>query len=355
MKQLLAQLDETPTDIELLTTLLDVRGADAEILRDAATECMHAHVGDNVYFRGLVEVTNRCHLNCYYCGIRRDRDIPRYTVQADDILAAARLCSRLGFGSLVLQSGEIRSDSYVNFICDIVARIKRETRTVQQPNGLGITLSLGVFSRTQYQRMFDAGAHRYLLRIETSDDSLFARLHPPAQSLAERFEALNTLREIGFQVGTGVMIGLPGQTTRMLAQDVFTFKRLDVDMIGMGPFLPSSDTPMGHAQILSSAQRLQLGLNMIAVTRLVCKDINIASTTALEGLHPHGRLLGLQYGANVAMPNLTPAENRVNYKLYDDKPTAQSVDGAVAAIESIGRRVAKNVFGDSKHFFNRCS
>ena len=354
MKSLLEALRTTKSpDISQLTRLLSVRNEQRDMLRNAAFECLTAHVGLRVFFRGLVEVTNRCVQDCHYCGIRKSAPVTRYTVGEVEILAAAHHCNQLGFGSMVLQSGELPSDAYVDFICRQVERIKRETRSDVLPGGLGITLSIGVLSRAQYQRLFDAGAHRYLLRIETSDADLFAALHPPSQTLEARFEAIAALQEIGFQTGTGVMIGLPGQTLEMLANDILTFKRLDVDMVGMGPFLPAENTPLATATIPSQSERLQLGLNMIALTRLVCSDINIASTTALEALHPQGRLLGLQFGANVAMPNFTPAINRVNYKLYDDKPMAQPVDDAVDAVEALGRPVARNELGDPKHFFIR--
>ena len=354
MKDLLQALLSTSTpDASLLAKLLATRGDESVQLSAAANACMVENVGNDVYFRGLMEVSNRCVHNCYYCGIRKDATVARYQVSEDEILLAARECDELGFGSMVLQSGELPSDKYVDFIARGVERIKKETCSERLPAGLGITLSIGVLSKAQYQRLFDAGAHRYLLRIETSNDALFASLHPPEQSLAGRYNAIETLRSIGFQTGTGVMIGLPGQTLEMLAEDILTFQRLDIDMVGMGPFLPSVSTPMANADILPAMERFQLGLNMIALTRLVCRDINIASTTALEGLHPEGRLKGLQYGANVAMPNLTPIDKRIHYKLYDNKPMTQSVHQAVAAIERIGRSVALNEFGDSRHFFHR--
>ncbi|MBN2527327.1 MAG: [FeFe] hydrogenase H-cluster radical SAM maturase HydE [Deltaproteobacteria bacterium] len=340
-------------DVGLLTELLAARGDDCELLRAAAHECMRQYVGEAVYFRGLVEVTNICSQNCYYCGIRKDATVVRYRLSEDEILLAARECMRLGFGSMVLQSGEISSDAYVDFICRVVARIKSETRSDVLTDGLGITLSIGVLSRAQYQRLFDAGAHRYLLRIETSNEKLFRTLHPEEQSLAGRYEAIHDLQSVGFQTGTGVMIGVPGQSMHMMAADILTFRRLDIDMVGMGPYLPSQNTPMAGVPILSADERYQLGLNMIALTRLVCQDINIASTTALEGLHPSGRLEGLRYGANVAMPNLSPVEYRPNYRLYDDKPTTQSAQDAVAAIEQIGRKVALNTLGDPRHYYAR--
>ena len=354
ISNLIERLDNpSEVDVDVLTTLLGLRGAECERLRDAAIHCMARTVGTSVYLRGLVEVTNRCRQNCYYCGIRRDASIERYRVTEDEILDAARTCSQLGFGSMVLQSGELTSDAHVDFISRAVARIKKETVSEALPDGLGITLSIGVLSPSQYQQLYDAGAHRYLLRIETSNPSLFAAIHPPEQSLNQRLDAIGSLRAVGFQVGTGVIIGLPGQTLRMLAEDILMFQKLDVDMIGMGPFLPSAATPMANVAISSVSERLQLGLNMIAVTRLVLRDVNIASTTALEGLHPEGRLQGLAYGANVAMPNLTPLHQRPHYKLYDNKPFSQSVDDAVAAIETTGRRVALNEYGDSKHYFRR--
>ncbi|MBN2716400.1 MAG: [FeFe] hydrogenase H-cluster radical SAM maturase HydE [Deltaproteobacteria bacterium] len=354
MKTLLDALHTTDSpSVPQLVRLLAARNDDGNMLRDAAIACMTRHVGDTVFLRGLVEVSNRCVQNCHYCGIRADAPVSRYRVTEDELMQAAHQCNRLGYGSMVLQSGEMPSDGYVDFICRAVEKIKKSTASDILPSGLGITLSLGVLSQPQYQRLFDAGAHRYLLRIETSDARLFASLHPKAQSLSARLEALERLQSVGFQTGTGVMTGLPGQTLEMLANDILTFRKLNIDMVGMGPFLPSDNTPMANARVLPAMERFQLGLNMIAVTRLVCRDINIASTTALEALHPQGRLLGLQWGANVAMPSFTPEKKRIFYTLYNDKPMSATVDGVVAAIETIGRKVGLNAYGDPRHFFSR--
>lgn len=353
VNELIEKLNQCPTDVSILAALLQTEGEECEQLAVAAMDCMTREVGVEVYLRGLVEMSNVCIHNCYYCGIRRDADVARYTVTEQQIIDATKECSNLGYGSMVLQSGELPTDGYVDFVCRVVERMKKETRSDVQPDGVGITLSLGVLSKPQYQRLFDAGAHRFLLRIESSNEALFKKIHPPSQKLEERYVAIAHLAEIGFQTGTGVMIGLPTQTIQMLANDIVMFQQLDIDMVGMGPFLPSANTPMANWPIATPLERLQLGLNMIAVTRLACRDINIASTTALEALHPNGRNLGLAYGANVAMPNFSPFDKRSSYKLYDNKPVLNENIDAIAIIEKTGRPVARYQKGDPLHYFSR--
>jgi biotin synthase len=316
-------------------------------------------VGNRVYFRGLLEFSNRCALSCLYCGIRRDNvAVARYTLSLEEIRQGARRVAERGWGSLVLQSGENTSPSNVDFICHAVRRIKEDTCSSRLPSGLGITLSTGVHSIDAYLQFFAAGAHRYLLRVETTDADLFARIHPAEQTLEERVQALRNLRAAGFLVGTGVMIGLPGQTHRMLARDILFFKDMEVDMVGMGPYQPHRDTPMAGLPIMSSEERLALSLRMIAVTRLVLKKVNIASTTALETLSPSGRELGIAFGANVAMPNVTPDSERRNYQLYDGKPCLdEAADASGMALhqkmESLGRIVGIDEWGDSRHSTDR--
>lgn len=331
-------------------------------LAAAADETMRAEVGDAVRFRGLLEFSNVCRADCLYCGIRRSNGtVHRYTLSRDDVLAAARHCAEAGYGSLTLQAGERRDAAFIDYVCRVLESMKTETRGPDLPDGLGITLSVGEQSPDTYRRFFEAGAHRYLLRIETSSPELFARIHPPGQRYADRRAALHAVRDAGFQVGTGVMIGLPGQTVEDLAADIRFFAIEGVDMIGMGPYLPHASTPMGSGQHLGEGERAQLldrTLRMIALTRLVLRDVNIAATTALQTLDVLGRERALQGGANVVMPVVTPVSVRSGYQLYDGKACldedrtmcAGCISGRVAWT---GRPVEANRWGDAPHFERR--
>jgi biotin synthase len=217
---------------------------------------------------------------------------------------------------------------------------------------------VGEQTERTYRRFFSAGAHRYLLRIETTSPSLFAQIHPPAQTLASRLDCLATLRRVGYHVGTGVMIGLPRQTVEDLARDVLFFRDQDIDMIGMGPYIVHNRTPMSlHAAEAAPRKKeiFELSLKMIALTRLVCKDVNIASTTALQAMEHTGREQGLEFGANIIMPQVTPLEVRRNYLLYEGKPcldeNARLCKSCLEGrIRGIGREVAVNEWGDSPHY-----
>lgn len=326
-----------------------------ESIRCAAEEVLFANCGKNVFFRGLIEFSNRCRQDCNYCGIRRsNKNVHRYEISSDSILEAARDCARLGYGSLVLQSGERQGEPFLSYVVDTVRRIKEETRSPQLPDGLGITLCVGEQNPDTYQRFWEAGAHRYLLRIETSNPLLFSKIHPPDQTLQTRIACLNSLREIGFQVGTGVMIGLPGQTVEDLADDIEFFHEYDIDMIGMGPYIPHEGTPLGRESCPDGETRLRLSLLTIAVARLALNDVNIAATTALQTLHPFGREKGLQFGANIMMPQLTPLEFRRDYLLYPGKPcleesASQCYSCLETRIRAIQRTIGYHQWGDSKH------
>ena len=326
-----------------------------EAVRAEAERVLLENCGDGVYLRGLVEASNACACDCLYCGIRKsNRTVNRYTLSLDDIMACARQCAEMGYGSMVIQSGERADKKFIDLIAGVVERIKAETRTEQQPEGLGITLCIGQQSYETYKRLYDAGAHRYLLRIETTNPELFARIHPSDQSFASRVECLSMLREIGYQVGTGVMIGLPGQTLGNLADDILFFARHDIDMIGMGPFIPHPETPLGDAPCLDVEDRVRLALLMIAATRLKLRDVNIASTTALQALDPVGREKGLKFGANVIMPQMSPQDVRADYQLYPGKPcldeNAKECQSCLnMRIEFAGRKIGYHAWGDSLH------
>ena len=314
--------------------------------------------GDTVHFRGLIEISNICIKNCYYCGIRNsNHNVERYILDDKDILDAVDFAFKYQFGSIVFQSGERSDDIFINKIDNLLQIIKKKTG-----GKLGITLSLGEQTEETYRRWFDSGAHRYLLRIEATNRELFENIHPfdSNHSFESRFECLNLLKKIGYQTGTGVMIGLPGQTMSDLADDIMFFKSLDVDMVGMGPYIEHKDTPLFEKLDLlwPINRRFEIALNMIAVLRIVMPDINIASATALQAIDPEGREKALQWGANIIMPNITPTENRKNYILYKNKPGIDEsaddvVSGLLSRIKSVGKDVAFSEWGDSKHYYNR--
>ena len=252
----------------------------------------------------------------------------------------------------MLQAGELTGDAHVSFITDIVRKIKKLS-----DGELGITLSLGEQSDDVYREWFAAGAHRYLLRIETSNPELYRKLHPSDHDFNERVRCLKSLSDIGYYTGTGVMIGLPGQTLENLADDILFFRDLDADMIGMGPFIPHHGTPMAESIPdfeKVKYEQLDLALKMIAATRIVLKDVNIAAATALQAIDEFGRERGLKAGANIIMPNITETKYRAGYQLYDNKPCLDEnaslcrgcLDGRIA---SIGETVGSRQWGDSPH------
>lgn len=353
-------------DVSTMASWLDGRfeGGDGA-LASLAREVMLAEVGPNVHLRGLLEFSNRCRCDCFYCGIRRSNRSERdFTLTEDEIASVARHCLASGFGSMTLQSGERRDDAFVSFVERMIRRIKAETVTHDLPNGLGITLCVGEQSRETFARFFEAGAHRYLLRIETSDPDLFARLHPPKQSYDARVRALVDIKEIGYQLGTGVMIGIPGQDAGALARDVKFFRDIDADMIGMGPYIEADGTAaveMNRRRLLPAGtahERLRRSLRMIGVTRIALRDVNIAATTALQALSPTGREAGLAFGANVMMPIVTPGGMRRAYQLYDGKPCideeAEACTRCTARrVAFIGRPLSRNRWGDAPHAVGR--
>ena len=339
--------------VELLTW------PDAQELFAAAYAVKVREVGRTVSFRGLVECGNVCEKNCFYCGIRKgNAKVRRYRMEADEILREAEWAFRAGYGSLVLQSGELTGEAHTAFIEGILRRVHAVAG-----EAFGITLSLGEQTEETYRRWREAGAHRYLLRIETSNPALYAKLHPADHSWARRRECLRTLRRQGYQVGSGVLAGLPGQTMDDLAADIEFFAAEDLDMIGMGPYIPHGDTPLGKDVPWTSeaaAKRLELGLRLIAVTRLHLHDVNIAAATALQALDPEGREKGLLAGANVIMPNVTDVAYRADYQLYAGKPCLNENSTLCRGclerrIAAIGETINWNRRGDSPHWEGRAS
>ena len=355
------QKDDLARD-DIITLLNADDPADVELIRSAAEKLLLDKCGNKVFYRGLIEFSNYCACDCYYCGIRKSNNaVKRYTLSKDEIISAAKWCAEQGYGSVVLQSGERRDAAFVDFVEDVITQIKLSTISEKLPDGAGITLSVGEQEPESYERFYKAGAHRYLLRIEASDPKLFASIHPQSQNLQSRIACLKTLRKIGYQVGTGVMIGIPSQTVENLADDILFFKDMDVDMIGMGPYIVHNATPMNiHADYYDNSKDkiFRTALLMIAVCRLALKDVNIASTTALQAMKDDGREEGLRYGANVIMPQTTPMEVRRDYLLYEGKPcldeNAQQCRTCLEMrVKSVGREVATDDWGDSRKALRR--
>jgi biotin synthase len=348
--------------IQNIVSMLDLRDkVDIEDLRQRAYDTMVEHCGDKVYLRGLVEFSNYCTNDCYYCGIRKSNaNVARYDLEHDEIVEAAKWAADNGYGSFVLQSGERKDPKFIDFVCESLKLIKEKTKSEKLPEGLGITLCVGEQDYSTFKRFFEAGAHRYLLRIESSNKELYEKIHPRELRFEDRLECLNNLRDIGYQVGTGVMIGIPGQSLEDLANDILFFKKQDIDMIGMGPFIHHADTPMGKGKTnnFKDNELLYLSLRMIATTRILLKDVNIAATTALQAISPFGREHGLRFGANVVMPLMTPQGVRKDYQLYEGKPCIDEFGSECAEclahrVVSTGREIARDEWGDSNHFKNK--
>ena len=347
-------------DKEDVVKLLQTESEDKTALFEKAAEVKQEYVEDNVYFRGLIEFSNVCMKDCFYCGIRKDnKKIRRYNLGDDEILTAAKFAYDNRFASIVLQSGEINSSSFVKRIDNLLKKISKTTK-----GKLRVTLSLGEQSKETYLRWYESGAHRYLLRIESSNPELYKKLHPDDENhrFEKRIEALNNLKETGYQTGTGVMIGLPFQTYEDLANDLLFMKNFDIDMVGMGPYIEHLNTPLYEYRhlLMSREQRFQLTLKMIAILRILMKDINIASATALQAIDKIGREKALKVGANVIMPNITPGEYRDDYRLYEDKPcTDDSAEDCISCLEArialANNKVAYNEWGDSIHYSKRNS
>ncbi len=343
---------------EDLICLLKCNEQDRKKLFARSAEIKSIHVGKKVYYRGLVELSNICSKNCYYCGIRLDnKKVHRYFVTEDEVVEAAQYAFENGYGSMVLQSGERTDKQFVDTIINLLNRIKDISG-----DKLGITLSLGEQSEETYRKWFEAGAHRYLLRIETSNRELYYKLHPQnaKHDYDERLECLRLLRKIGFNVGTGVMIGLPFQQIEHLADDLQFFYDMDIDMVGMGPYIEHEDTPLFQfkEQLMPKDERFILSLKMVAILRIMMKDINIAATTAMQTLDKQGREKALMVGANIIMPNLTPVKYREDYLLYEDKPcineeASECKNCLEARIAMVGDKIAYNEWGDSLHFKKR--
>ncbi|MCU0314805.1 MAG: [FeFe] hydrogenase H-cluster radical SAM maturase HydE [Solirubrobacteraceae bacterium] len=330
---------------ELLGWLREADPARLEELFRRADAVRRERVGDGVHLRGLVEVSNHCRRGCAYCGVRAaNRDLARYRMDADEVLVAARRARDLGCGTAVLQAGEDPGLSAA-WVAGVMRRIKAET-------GLAVTLSLGEREDRELRLWREAGADRYLLRFETSNRRLYDRIHPPIPGRrSDRLSLLRRLRAMGYETGSGVMVGIPGQTFEDLADDLEWFRHLDLDMIGIGPFVPHPATPLGCPALAASGPEqvpatATAACVVVALARLVCPLANIPATTALDAIAGRrGWELGLVRGANVVMPNLTPLSYRALYEIYPGKEALRDTEagggpGARERVLALGRTVA---------------
>lgn len=292
------------------------------------------NVGVEIHLRGLIEFSNICKRQCKYCGLRSpNNEVERYRILKDDIINTAANAVNLGYRTIVLQSGE---DDYYD--TDKMLEIIREIKKLD----VALTLSIGEKTYDEYKAFKEAGADRYLLRIETTDEKLYKEMHPLA-SYENRKRCLYDLKSLGFETGTGCLVGLPNQTIESLANDILFFKKLDADMVGIGPFIPHEQTPLAQAV----KGDFWLALKVMALTRINLPDINIPATTAMETLNPNGRIIALQSGANVVMPNVTSTEYRAKYEIYPGKicinDHPEKCRGCIEAkIKSIGRTISKD-------------
>ncbi|WP_270399639.1 [FeFe] hydrogenase H-cluster radical SAM maturase HydE [Mitsuokella multacida] len=318
---------------EAITALLAAPEAE-ENLAAAADRVRRAFVGDGVHLRGLIEFSNICRQDCMYCGLRRENGkVKRYRLSADAIVELARKAKGYGYQTVVLQSGE---DMY--FTAERLAAIVRRIKALD----LAVTLSVGERSYEEYALWRAAGADRYLLRIETTDEAVYERWDPD-MAYANRIRCLRDLHALGYEVGTGTLVGLPGQSLASLADDILFYQQIDADMVGIGPLIPNPDTPLGTA----APGDFHLTRRMVSLLRLLLPEANIPATTAMETMMPHGRELILASGANVVMPNVTEGDPRRNYALYPGKVCVADTPAACRScmsgrIRAMGRFVAKD-------------
>ena len=355
MKNISEILNNESFSKDEIVALLQSEGNDRLLLFQKAAAVKEKFVGNIVYFRGLIEFSNICGKSCYYCGIRKgNENLQRYNLSDDEILLAVRFAYDNSYASVVLQAGELANETFTKRIENLLKEIKRQTN-----DEIGVTLSLGEQTEETYLRWREAGAHRYLLRIESSNAELYGKIHPQDEKhdFAARLNCLELLKKLKYQVGTGVMIGLPFQTYTDLANDLLFMQRFDIDMCGMGPYIEHPDTPLYKymQQLESKEKRLDLALKMVALLRIMMKDINIAAATALQAIDPMGREKAIKVGANVVMPNITPGKYRDYYKLYENKPcTDQEADECTTCLEArigiTGNEIGYGKWGDSKHF-----
>lgn len=351
-------LNKSNFDKTDLVSLLNANDSDTELIFKKAAQVKSEFIGNSTYFRGLIELSNVCTKNCFYCGIRKSNtNVKRYTVTDDEVLQAVKYALDRDWGSVVIQSGERQDGAFVNRIENLLTKIRSLSS-----QKIGVTLSLGEQSVETYEKWLNAGATRYLVRIETSNEELFYKIHPKdnLHNFELRKKALLDLKKTGYMTGTGVMIGLPFQTIEDLADDLLFMKEYDIDMCGMGPYIEHEDTPLFEYKnlLMPVDERFKLTLKMIAVLRIMMKDVNIASATALQAINPDGREEGIRCGANVIMPNITPVKYHESYNLYKGKPqivaeTDEYIRQLELQIAEAGDTVGYGKLGDPIHFEKR--
>lgn len=343
---------------EDILVLLSSTGEERTMLFRRSAELKEKYIGNKVWFRGLIEFSNVCSKDCLYCGIRKgNSNQTRYNLSDEEIIDAARFAYNNHYGSIALQSGELESPFVTDRIENLLHRIKELS-----DGKLGVTLSVGEQEPDVYKKWYDAGAHRYLLRVEATNESLYHKIHPndSKHQFKRRLDCLSTLQNLGYQTGTGVMIGLPFQTTDDLAGDLLFMRDFDIDMCGMGPYIEHVDTPLIDyaSELMPLKDRFDMALKMIAVMRIMMPDINIVAATALQAIDPIGREKAVKIGANILMPNITPGKYRDNYKLYDNKPcTDDSAEDCQSCLEArvtlADAEVVYDEWGDSRHYNSR--
>lgn len=336
MKDIIDQIQRSRqiTVAELERLLKTEDRAVIEYLFARARETAQSVFGKRIYIRGLIEFTNFCKNDCYYCGIRKsNKQVQRYRLTKKTILQCCEKGYVLGFRTFVLQGGE---DAYFTDerMSDLILSIRKK-----YPD-CAITISIGERDKTSYARFKEAGADRFLLRHETADEQHYKKLHPKSQTLSHRIQCLFDLKELGYQVGCGFMVGSPGQSVETMWQDIQLILKLQPQMVGIGPFIPQHDTPFSEEK----AGALEDTLRLLAILRLVHPTVLLPATTALGTIDPKGREMGILAGANVVMPNLSPVENRKNYQLYDNKicmdaEAAEGLEELKGRIEEIGYEV----------------
>lgn len=341
-------LKEERFNKETIVELLNAKGNNSDELFKKAAEVKHKYIGNKVHLRGLIELTNHCSKNCHYCGIcASNKKLKRFMAGMGEVEKAIKFAHDNNYGSLVIQSGELQSEKFISFIEQILFSTNRIGKGT-----LGVTLSCGEQTMETYQKWKQAGAHRYLLRMEASDKELYRKLHPNnlKHDFGIRLQALKNLQKCGYQTGTGVMIGLPFQTVENLANDLLFMRYFDIDMCGMGPYIENVDTELYKYRELVPAiiRRLDLSLKMIAILRIMMKDINIAATTAMQTLVNGGREMALKAGANIMMPNITPGLYREQYSIYNNKPglREEAEDSKQSIEELIARAGSTTGYGE---------
>lgn len=311
--------------------IIDLLNSDGNKLFEKADRTRSSHKGENIHLRGLIEFSNICKCTCKYCGLRcENKEIERYRLSEEEIISTAKKATILGFKTVVLQSGE---DSFytIEKLCKIIKEIKKFD--------VAITLSIGEKTYDEYEALKEAGADRYLLRIETTDSTLYKQLHPN-MSQSNRFKCLENLKSLGYETGTGSLVGLPNQTIESLAEDILYFKELNADMIGIGPFIPHPNTPLAN----ESKDNFDLALKVMAMTRIILPDINIPATTAMETLRPNGRLTALNSGANVVMLNITEPKYKEKYEIYPNKSgTKNMIENEIDSIKSKFKTINRTI------------